>query len=87
MKKMRGGRWKEKEDEKRRCKKKIEVKTLYLEPKQPNSLQKKMLEMAGQDLDQFMKVQDEQDNCSSFFFIPLRWGAWGGKIEGENLQK
>ena len=58
--------------------KKIEVKTLYLEPKQPNSLQKKMLEMAGQDLDQFMKVQDEQDNCSSFFFIPLRWGAWGG---------
>ena len=55
------------EDKKRRCKKKIEVKTLYLEPKQPNSLQKKMLEMAGQDLDQFMKVQDEQDNCSSFF--------------------
>ena len=76
------------EDKKRRCKKKIEVKTLYLEPKQPNSLQKKMLEMAGQDLDQFMKVQDEQDNCSSFFFfIPLRSGARGGEIEGEILQK
>jgi WW domain-binding protein 11 len=31
----------------------------FLKPKQPNSLQKKMLEMAGQDLDQFMKEMED----------------------------